>query len=202
MVDAEKLYLSMGCRQDKFTFNKFLYMCILSGCDYVDSLHGIGLAKACKFVLKTEDDDIRRALAKIPAYLNMRHLTITEDYKDNFLKAAATFRHMFVYDPLQRQMRRLSTTQINETDFPYCCNAGVKDLDDETAFQLALGNLDPFTLKKMDDWHPDKKVFYFLLFINGFFFLNLLLYNLIANEYKKVRNHFSGETCKYLAIGL
>lgn len=170
MVEADKLYLSMGCRQDKFTFNKFLYMCILSGCDYVDSLPGIGLAKACKFILKTEDDDIRRALAKIPAYLNMRHLTITEDYKDNFLKAAATFRHMFVYDPVQRQLRRLSTTVIDETDIPYACNAGAKDLEDDTAFQLALGNLDPFTLTKMDDWHPNEKVliiYWYIIYWNN-----------------------------------
>lgn len=37
-----------------------------------------------------------------------------------------------------------------------CVNAG-ELLDPKTAFQLALGNLDPFSLKKMDDWHPDHR---------------------------------------------
>lgn len=162
MVDAAKLHLSMGCRLEKFTFNKFLYMCILSGCDYVDSLPGIGLAKACKFVLTTEDDDVRRSLGKIPAYLNMRHLTITEDYKDNFFKAVATFRHMFVYDPINRQITRLSDPESMGTDLKFCCNAGTKDLDDEMYFQMALGNVDPFSMKQLDNWHPDNsdKVLY------------------------------------------
>ncbi|XP_053658213.1 exonuclease 1 [Anopheles marshallii] len=154
LVEASKLHLAMGCREDRYKFEKFRYMCILSGCDYVDSLPGIGLAKACKFVMKTEDPDIRRALAKIPAYLNMRQLTVTEEYKDEFLKADATFRHMVVYDPLQRRQTRLTDPDEVETPEQYCCNAG-KFLDENTAFELAVGNLDPFSLRKMDDWHPD-----------------------------------------------
>lgn len=38
-----------------------------------------------------------------------------------------------------------------------CVNAG-ELLDSKVAFQLALGNIDPFTLKKMDNWHPDERV--------------------------------------------
>uniref|UniRef100_A0A182M264 Exonuclease 1 n=1 Tax=Anopheles culicifacies TaxID=139723 RepID=A0A182M264_9DIPT len=154
LVEANKLHLAMGCREDRYKFEKFRYMCILSGCDYLDSLPGIGLAKACKFILKTEDPDIRRALAKIPAYLNMRQLSVTEEYKDEFLKADATFRHMVVYDPVQRRQTRLADPDEEETPEQYCCNAG-KFLDEKTAFDLAVGNLDPFTLRKMDDWHPD-----------------------------------------------
>uniref|UniRef100_A0A182RZK4 Exonuclease 1 n=1 Tax=Anopheles funestus TaxID=62324 RepID=A0A182RZK4_ANOFN len=154
LVEASKLHLAMGCREDRYKFEKFRYMCILSGCDYLDSLPGIGLAKACKFVLKTEDPDIRRALAKIPAYLNMRQLSVTEEYKDEFLKADATFRHMVVYDPIQRRQTRLADPDQENTPDQYCCNAG-KFMDEKTAFELAVGNLDPFSLRKMDDWHPD-----------------------------------------------
>uniref|UniRef100_A0A182W3F5 Exonuclease 1 n=1 Tax=Anopheles minimus TaxID=112268 RepID=A0A182W3F5_9DIPT len=154
LVEANKLHLAMGCREDRYKFEKFRYMCILSGCDYLDSLPGIGLAKACKFVLKTEDPDIRRALAKIPAYLNMRQLSVTEEYKDEFLKADATFRHMVVYDPVLRRQTRLTDPDEEATAEQYCCNAG-KFMDEKTAFELAVGNLDPFSLRKMDDWHPD-----------------------------------------------
>lgn len=34
----------------RFTFEHFVMMCILSGCDYIPSLPGIGLAKACKYM--------------------------------------------------------------------------------------------------------------------------------------------------------
>ncbi|KFB47050.1 hypothetical protein ZHAS_00015119 [Anopheles sinensis] len=154
MVDASKLHLAMGCREERFQFAKFRYMCILSGCDYLDSLPGIGLAKACRFVLKTEDPDIRRALAKIPSYLNMRQLSVSEEYKDEFLKADATFKHMVVYDPVHRRQTRLLDPDEEGTPEAYCCNAG-EFLDENTALNLALGNLDPFSLRQMDDWHPD-----------------------------------------------
>lgn len=57
VVENSKLHLSMGIRLDQFTLDKFRLMCILSGCDYVESLPGIGLAKACKFVTKTSETD-------------------------------------------------------------------------------------------------------------------------------------------------
>ena len=34
----------------KFTIDHFTMMCVLSGCDYLPSLPGIGLAKACKYM--------------------------------------------------------------------------------------------------------------------------------------------------------
>ncbi|KAL1376457.1 hypothetical protein pipiens_016885 [Culex pipiens pipiens] len=154
LIEREKLAVAMGCKEEKFTFDKFRYMCILSGCDYLDSLPGIGLAKAKKFVLTTEDTDIRRALGKIPAYLNMRQLQVSEEYKDSFLKADATFRHMVVYDPTERKQTRLNDPEEVGTDPELCCNAGTF-LEDKIALQLALGNVDPFSMKQLDNFHPD-----------------------------------------------
>lgn len=44
---------------DNYTFEKFLYICILSGCDYLASLPGIGLAKATKVFKLTRQSDMR-----------------------------------------------------------------------------------------------------------------------------------------------
>lgn len=154
LVESDKLYLSMGCRQEKYSFDKFRTMCILSGCDYLDSLPGIGLAKACKFVLMTEEDDMRRALPKIPQYLKKKNLQVDGDYVENFLKADATFKHMYVYHPLERRMQRLNELSVWNTEECHCSNAG-ELLENETAFQLALGNLNPFSLDVLDTWHPD-----------------------------------------------
>lgn len=156
LVDSDKLHVAMDCQLNKFTMDKFRLMCILSGCDYVESLHGIGLAKACKFVMKTEETDIMRALDKIPAYLNMRHLVITDEYKTNVLRARATFLHMVVFDPRRRKQVRLNEIEEYDTNIDHCCNAG-EIIDDTTALNLAVGNLNPFSMKQLDNWHPDQK---------------------------------------------
>lgn len=46
-----------------FTEEKFRYMCILAGCDYLPSLHGIGLGKACKLLRLAKDPDILKVSA-------------------------------------------------------------------------------------------------------------------------------------------
>lgn len=104
-----------------------------------------------------------RGLDKIPVYLNMHQLTITEEYKVNVLKARATFLHMVVFDPRQRKQVRLNDIEQLGTDVEHCCNAGTIAVD-STALDLAVGNLNPFTFKKLDDWHPkqvriDKNLF-------------------------------------------
>ncbi|KAH8273551.1 hypothetical protein KR018_000731 [Drosophila ironensis] len=158
LVEADKLHLAMGCREDKYHFDKFRRMCILSGCDYLDSLPGIGLAKACKFILKTEQEDMRIALKKIPGYLNMRNLEVDDEYIENFLKAEATFRHMYIYNPLERRMERLCALEDWATDERYCSNAGTLLQDSNQALHLALGNLNPFSLKQLDTWTPESSL--------------------------------------------
>lgn len=60
LIEQEKLYISMGVKFENFSFDKFRHMCILSGCDYLSSLPGIGLAKACRFIKRTIDPNIYR----------------------------------------------------------------------------------------------------------------------------------------------
>uniref|UniRef100_A0A2A4J8I6 Exonuclease 1 n=1 Tax=Heliothis virescens TaxID=7102 RepID=A0A2A4J8I6_HELVI len=154
LVDTTKLPLVMRCPIEHYTFDKFRQMCIMSGCDYLASLPGIGLARARQFVTATQDSNFANALKKLPSFLNKSSLVVTDEYRESFLKAEATFKHQYVYDPLERQMVRLTDPEDEDIEKALCVNAG-ELLDCQTAFQLALGNLDPFTLKKMDDWHPD-----------------------------------------------
>lgn len=157
LFEAEHLHKAMGCKEDRYKyadlFLKFQLMCILSGCDYLDSLKGVGLVKACKFVLMTEETDLKRCLSKLPQYLNLKGITVDDEYKDGFLRSLNTFRHMIVYDPSKR--RQCHLTEPEEADLPFCDNAGEK-LDEETAFQLAIGNTNPFTLKQLDSWDPSE----------------------------------------------
>ncbi|KAJ2944194.1 hypothetical protein O0L34_g18172 [Tuta absoluta] len=156
LVETAKLPLVMKCAIEHYTFDKFRQMCIMSGCDYLPSLPGIGLAKARQFITATQDPNIANALRKLPSYFNKSSITVTDEYRENFLKAEATFKHQYVYDPIERRMVRLTDPDDDDIETALCVNAG-ELLDEKTAFQLALGNIDPFTLKKMDDWHPDDK---------------------------------------------
>ncbi|CAH0584093.1 unnamed protein product [Chrysodeixis includens] len=154
LVDTAKLPLVMRCPIEHYTFDKFRQMCIMSGCDYLASLPGIGLAKARQFVTATQDSNFANALRKLPSFFNKSSLVVTDEYRESFLKAEATFKHQYVYDPIERQMTRLTDPDDEDVEQALCVNAG-ELLDPKVAFQLALGNLDPFTLKEMDNWHPD-----------------------------------------------
>ncbi|XP_022830441.1 exonuclease 1 [Spodoptera litura] len=157
LVDTTKLPLAMKCPIERYSFEKFRQMCIMSGCDYLASLPGIGLAKARQFVIATQDPNFANALKKLPSFLKKSSLVVSDEYRESFMKAEATFKHQYVYDPLERKMVRLTEPDDEEIEQAFCVNAG-ELLDPKTAFELALGNLDPFTLKKMDDWHPDYSI--------------------------------------------
>ena len=58
LVEKCKLNLALGLQADVYSFEKFRYMCILSGCDYLANLPGIGLAKANKVFKLTRNPDI------------------------------------------------------------------------------------------------------------------------------------------------
>ncbi|XP_076178157.1 exonuclease tos isoform X2 [Ptiloglossa arizonensis] len=154
LVDQERLHLAMDLQSEHFSIENFRYMCILSGCDYLPSLPGIGLNKAKKFIMKNTDNNIHRALTRLGSYLNMKSLVVTEKYRDAFILAVITFKHQLVFCPLQRKQVRLNppTSDVTEEQLYY---AGV-ETNPDIALQLAFGNWDPISLKPLHDFNPDK----------------------------------------------
>ncbi|XP_071639073.1 exonuclease 1 isoform X1 [Temnothorax longispinosus] len=154
LIEQDRLYLAMDMRPEQFDMDKFRHICILSGCDYLPSLPGIGLGKARKFITRNTDGNIHKALTRIGSVLNMKSLVVTQEYRDAFILADITFKHQLVFCPLQRKQVRLNPppTNITEDQLQY---AG-KELDVDVALQLALGNCDPATLKMVHDFNPDK----------------------------------------------
>lgn len=59
MIEKTRLNEVLEIQNGFYTFEKFRYMCILSGCDYLSSLPGIGLAKACKVFKLARQADLR-----------------------------------------------------------------------------------------------------------------------------------------------
>ncbi|XP_011061033.1 PREDICTED: exonuclease 1 [Acromyrmex echinatior] len=154
LIAQDQLHLAMNVRSEQFEMDKFRHICILSGCDYLPSLPGIGLGKARKFITKSTDQNIHRALTRLGSVLNMKSLVVPQEYRDAFILAEITFKHQLVFCPLQRKQVRLNPppANITEDQLQY---AG-KELDEDLALQLALGNCDPATLKMVHDFNPDK----------------------------------------------
>ncbi|XP_024153220.1 exonuclease 1 [Oryzias melastigma] len=136
-----------------FTEEKFRYMCILSGCDYLPSLHGIGLGKACKLLRLAKDPDILKVIKKMGQYLKM-NLVVPEEYVEGFVRANNTFLHQLVFDPVQRKVVPLNPYP-EHTDPASLSYAGL-NLGDDKGLEMALGNLDFNTMERIDDFHPDE----------------------------------------------
>ncbi|XP_074172892.1 exonuclease 1 [Rhinolophus sinicus] len=152
-LEIDQARLGM-CKQlgDVFTEEKFRYMCILSGCDYLPSLRGIGLAKACKVLRLANNPDIVKIIKKIGHYLKM-NITVPEDYIQGFIRANNTFLYQLVFDPIRRKLIPLNAYE-DDIDPETLSYAG-RYVDDSVALQIALGNKDINTFEQIDDYNPD-----------------------------------------------
>ncbi|XP_073494146.1 exonuclease 1 [Phyllobates terribilis] len=137
---------------DVFTQEKFRYMCILSGCDYLPSIHGIGLAKASKLLKIANNPDITQVIKKIGQYLKA-NITVPDGYIEGFIRADNTFLYQLVFDPVKRKLVPLNPYEngINPKELTY---AG-PNMGDPVAYQIALGNIDVNTMEQTDDYDPD-----------------------------------------------
>ncbi|XP_003800124.1 exonuclease 1 [Otolemur garnettii] len=152
-LEIDQARLGM-CKQlgDMFTEEKFRYMCILSGCDYLPSLRGIGLAKACKVLRLANNPDIVKVIKKIGHYLKM-NITVPEDYIKGFIRANNTFLYQLVFDPITRKLIPLNAYE-DDIDPETLSYAG-RYVDNSIALQIALGNKDINTFEQIDDYNPD-----------------------------------------------
>ena len=81
---------------------------------------------------------------------------ITEEYCKGFMIADAAFKHQIVFDPIKRELVPLTDQNVSGEHSHNCENIG-DVFDNQLAFQLALGNIDPFTKEMYDDWLPDNQ---------------------------------------------
>ena len=110
----KKCDLNKSLKLKEFTFEKFRHMCILSGCDYVSSLRGIGLKRAKQVVEIAGGKGMSWALQNIREILKMPTLIVPESYFENFFLADNTFQHQSVFDPISRKVVPLSGDASND----------------------------------------------------------------------------------------
>ncbi|KAL3345029.1 hypothetical protein AABB24_024136 [Solanum stoloniferum] len=120
-----------------FTKQMLLEMCILSGCDYLQSLPGMGIKKAHALIKKFKSYD------KVIKHLRYNTAAVSPMYEESFRKAIMTFQHQRVYDLITEDLVHLSELS----------DCGSQDLDflgplipTEVAQGIAKGDVDPFTM--------------------------------------------------------
>lgn len=92
--------------KDKSFMEKILDISILSGCDYLDSIQGVGVVTAHKLLLK------EKTVEGVVEHLKLRR-SVPSNYLEDFAKAKKTFLHQIVYDPIQKKRRYLEETKEN-----------------------------------------------------------------------------------------
>ncbi|KAA3478993.1 Exonuclease 1 [Gossypium australe] len=93
-----------------FTKQMLLEMCILSGCDYLQSLPGMGLRRAHALMKKFKSYD------KVIKHLRYSTVSIPPLYEESFKKAILTFQCQRVYDPITEDIVHLSDISDNIGD--------------------------------------------------------------------------------------
>jgi hypothetical protein len=127
-----------------FYHDMFLNACILSGCDYIDSIKGIGFKKACDLVRKYNNN-----IKGIISSVSTKYI-IPKDYETNFSRAFLTFKFQVVFCPITKRQRYLG--EIENTEYKEINNISDKSFlgviqDQLIAQGISDGVIDPNTNK-------------------------------------------------------
>ncbi|KAJ6487742.1 exodeoxyribonuclease 1 [Mycena sanguinolenta] len=136
-----------GISLNGWSDTEFRAMAILSGCDYLPSIPGIGLKTACSLLRRWKTvEQVLRAVAM------EGKKSIPRKYLQKFRLAEKCFLHQRAYDPLQQKLVHLSEPDADWDEESDAYVGG--DLEPAVAKMLGEGNLDPVTLLPMVDINP------------------------------------------------
>ncbi|KAF7965699.1 hypothetical protein HWV62_42213 [Athelia sp. TMB] len=128
---------------------QFRAMAILSGCDYLPSIPGIGLKTAWALLRKSKTvENVIRAVR-----LEGKK-AVPKEYLKAFRLAENVFLHQRVYDPVSERLVHLNDVpedaELDEATLAYMGG----DMDPADAKRVSLGDADPVTLLTMEDINP------------------------------------------------
>lgn len=179
LYEKTNLFKSMSSFPADFGFKDLVNLWFLSGCDYLESIRGIGKELAKKFALETYTTEISevcifllftifhritswtidltfvllQALPLIPQYLGDRFV-VDQSYIDSFIVALIALRHQVIFCPFERRQRRLHSPSETATDEQLAMAGSIAE--PTLAFQRALGNAAPDSDKIIGTFNPDK----------------------------------------------
>ncbi|OIR57289.1 MAG: exonuclease 1 [Amphiamblys sp. WSBS2006] len=105
---SRRLYCCAKPDLKNMSHNEFIQMCIMSGCDYLKNIPGLGLKTAYALFKKNGTlDAVRAEVESIPKY------KIPENYWEDFRMAEVAFKHYIVYDTAEKC--RVHMAQIDDS---------------------------------------------------------------------------------------
>ncbi|KAI9593067.1 putative exonuclease [Syncephalis fuscata] len=136
-IRQEDLSSNRGISLVNWTSTDFRRWCILSGCDYLKSLPGMGLKRAHKYVT------MYKTLEQMLNGVKKDGFPVNDEYRRLFKEAELTFLHQRVYDTANKQLAHLTelSPEVAKEDTLYLG----PDLDKDLAIAIAIGDVDPTT---------------------------------------------------------
>ncbi|XP_010540017.1 PREDICTED: exonuclease 1 [Tarenaya hassleriana] len=130
----------------------FTGMCVLAGCDFLPSVHGVGIVKAHSFVSKYRNLERVLSVLKIE-----KGNLVSEDYPKSFMEAIAVFQHARVYDQNAEKLRYMKPLSKNLLDLPEEeLDFLGPDLSPSVAAAIASGIVDPISMEAFNCF-PDSR---------------------------------------------
>lgn len=120
-----------------WTDAEFRHMAIMSGCDYLDSLPGVGLKTAYRMLRKTKSPE------RIVRLLQFEGKRVSENYLTRFYQAELTFLHQWVFCPKKKELVHLTDLDGSRTaeEMPFIG----AHVEPELARAVASGDVDPIS---------------------------------------------------------
>ncbi|KAL6870518.1 nuclease-like protein [Trichoderma novae-zelandiae] len=129
-----------ACREISLTGwsdTEFRRMAIMSGCDYLKGLPGVGLKTAYRMLRKTKSPE------RIVRLLQLDGKRVSENYLTLFYQAELTFLHQWVFCPTKKELVHLTELDGTRTaeEMPFIGSY----VEPEMARKIASGDVDPIT---------------------------------------------------------
>ncbi|CAH0520531.1 unnamed protein product [Peronospora belbahrii] len=139
---------SLGANEDLsfvgWTEEMFVQLCVLAGCDYCPSVHGIGIITAYKLVnqYKTPNEVLEAVKVK-------KESLVPNNFAEHFYSAILTYRHQLVFDPRDAKLKMICPLDISKDILQQVDRRldflGNVELRDDVVASIALGQIHPVT---------------------------------------------------------
>lgn len=115
----------------------FRRMAIMSGCDYLEGLPGVGLKTSYRMLRKSKTPE------RVVQMLQFQGKRVSENYLVNFYKAELTFLHQWVFCPTKKELVHLTDLDGDRTaeEMPFIGS----HVEPHLARAIANGDMNPIT---------------------------------------------------------
>lgn len=148
---SNQLCLNLGSQSDfdlrSFNLEQFRHICILSGCDYLASVPGVGLKTAYR-LMKKNDGCIDRVLSQMRREMAAKMIPT---YLSDFAKADLTFQYQRIFDTDRRRVALLNPLPETMNPTEDSLDFLGKHIPDAIAEGISVGSLCPISYLPIEE---------------------------------------------------